>query len=521
MIDGVEDWNVAFEAAGFTNAIQAKLAPTPEEDPDWSPEDVRYSVIRWAPLPIANAMGPHVGDPRTGEIISAHIIMWHDVLKLGVDWYYAQASPMDPRAQRIPFPKDLMDDIVRFIVSHEVGHTLGLQHNGKSSAMVPTELLRDKKWTHENGTATSIMDYARFNYVAQPGDGANLMAKIGVYDKFAIEWGYTPIDHAQKPEDERSVLDAWASRQVGNPMLRFGNFSSVDPTSQSEALGADSMTASTYGLENLKRVMKNLQSASNKFGRDYSELSRFYGAVWSQYNLYASHVVGNVGGIEKIDYHVGRGGEVNRHVSKDKQKRAVKYLMDNVLTTPEYLLDRSILMRIGTSNGSSRVSSAQSRAISGLLSSSRASRMVENETINGDKAYSVAEMIEDMHAEVWKELKASKPVVDSYRRTMQRSYVSTLASRAGGSSGDLKAYALDELIKCEKAASAAAKKAGDTATRVHLQELSRSIKQVLENKNGSSTAGGVSFPFPFIKEPVEDDTHLGCLSHPPTTAHKH
>lgn len=509
----VEDWEPAFEAAGFKNAIECRVAPTVQQDPKWSAEDVRYNVIRWAPLPIANAMGPSVADPRSGEIISAHIIMWHDVLKLGVDWYFSQASPNDPRAQKLPMPDDLVGEILRFVVAHEVGHTLGLPHNGKSSAMVPVQLLRNAEWTAENGTAASIMDYARFNYVAQPGDGASLMPKVGPYDKFSIMWGYKPVLGANTPDQERPLLDAWAAKQVGDPMLRFyDNFSPTDPTAMSEALGDDAMEASRLGMLNLQRVMGYLVPATSRLGEDYSDLRRMHGAVMSQYQLYISHVVANVGGMIETDFRGGRGGEVYRPQTRQNQRRAVQWLNDWVLRTPEFLLSRSVLMRIGPVGGSSRMINAQSFAINSLLNPARLNRMVENEQMNGAMAYTAREMMADLRGEVWRELAQPRPKIDAYRRSMQRIYVNALIARLAGASTEIRAYALDDLKRQDAAAMAAVSRAGDDVTRMHLLEIGRAIRLAVENPAAPGTTSPAG-AFPFINE-MDILQHDGCLSCP-------
>lgn len=498
----VEDWNVAFEAAGFKNAIVCKEAP---DDPNWSEEDIRYSVIRWAPLPIANAMGPSVVDPRTGEIISAHIIMWHDVLDLGAQWYFAQASPNDPSAQKLPLPEETMGEVMRFIVAHEVGHTLGLPHNGKGSAMVPIKLLRDPKWTKENGTATSIMDYARFNYVAQPGDGAGLMAKIGPYDKFSISWGYKPIPTASTPEDEKPILDGWASKMVGNPMLRFyDNFSPTDPNAQAESLGDDNMEASRLGMLNLKRVMGYLIPATTKIGEDYTTLNSTYGSVLGQYTRYISHVTANVGGVIQTDYHAGRGGQVYKHQTKAMQKKAVQWVSDWVLEPQLWLFPSDVLLRVGPVGPTQRVAATQTMALNGLLSTSRIGRMLENEELNGDAAYTVKEMMQDLRTSVWKELSMPKPVINLYRRQTQRIFVNTLISRLPGVSTEARAIALAELKSQAFLIGTAVNRAGDAATRAHLEELQQNIKLSLENPTAPPAAPSGGGFLPFINISDED-----------------
>ncbi|MEE3227104.1 MAG: zinc-dependent metalloprotease, partial [Bacteroidota bacterium] len=310
--EGIEDWQVAFEAAGFKNAIIAKEAPTKEEDPDWSPEDVRYSTVRYLASPVPNANGPHVSDPRSGEILESDINWYHNVMTLLRNWYFVQTAAKNPEARGVAFKDKIMGRLIRFVSSHEVGHTLGLPHNMGSSVAYPVDSLRSKSFTDKYGTAPSIMDYARFNYVAQPGDGdVSMMPNIGVYDKYSIKWGYRPILDKEGME-EKPILDQWILEHAGDPLYRFGaqQWSVVDPSSQTEDLGDDAVKASNYGIENLKRIIPNLISWTSEDGKDYDDLETLYGQVLTQFNRYMGHVSNNIGGVYQYNKTYNQEGAV-------------------------------------------------------------------------------------------------------------------------------------------------------------------------------------------------------------------
>jgi hypothetical protein len=318
--DGIEDWQVAFEAAGFKEAIIAKDPPTKEEDPDWSPEDIRYSVVRYLASPIPNANGPHVSDPRSGEILESDINWYHNVMTLLRNWFFVQTAAINDEARGVAFKDEVMGRLIRFVSSHEVGHTLGLPHNMGSSSAYPVDSLRSATFTDKFGTAPSIMDYARFNYIAQPEDkGVALMPNIGVYDKYAIKWGYRPILSAEKAEDEKAVLDKWILNNQNSLLHRFGS-AGIDPSSQTEDLGNDAVKAGEYGIKNLKRIVPNLIDWTSEDGKDYSDLNTMYGQVLSQFNRYMGHVVSNIGGVYQYYKTYDQDGPVYTHVQKSHQK---------------------------------------------------------------------------------------------------------------------------------------------------------------------------------------------------------
>ncbi|MEL6651714.1 MAG: zinc-dependent metalloprotease [Bacteroidota bacterium] len=326
---GVEDWNKAFEIAGFKNAIKAMDAPTPEEDPEWSPEDVRYSVIRYVTNPIQNAQGPHVHDPRTGQILESDILWYHNVMNLLRNWYFIQTAAINEEAQGVNFKDEVMGRLIRFVSAHEVGHTLGLPHNMGSSAAYPVDSLRSRYFTRKFNTAPSIMDYARFNYVAQPGDeGVSLMPDVGPYDKWSIKWGYAYFADAESSEDERETLNEWVLERANDPIYRFGRQQGVviDPSSQTEDIGDDAVKASTYGIANLQRIVPNLIRWTAEDGKDFKDLEELYGQVLNQYNRYMGHVTNNIGGVYEYFKTYEQNGTIYEHVPRERQEAAMAFL---------------------------------------------------------------------------------------------------------------------------------------------------------------------------------------------------
>jgi len=480
VIDGINDWQPAFESAGFSNAIIGKLAPTKREDPDWDPEDARYTTIRWLPSAVPNAFGPHIHDPRSGEILEADVRMFHNVMKLARDWYFVQASPSDPRAQKLPMPDELMGELIKFVVAHEVGHSLGFPHNMKASSSYSIAQLRDAEFTKANGTAPSIMDYARFNYVAQPEDGCAVMPGIGKYDHFAAEWGYRQFaDDA----DEKAELAKIIARQLEDPMLLFGRPNPrEDPTQQTEDLGADAVEATRLGLLNLQRVAGYMIEATSKAGEDYDLLENMHNALIGQWRREMNHVANVVGGVERINHRYGDAERRFFPIDPAKQKEAMEFLGENAFRTPAMFVDADILGRIEASGVSDRVLSAQRSVLGSLISESRVKRMSEVAQVSPDNAYAAAEMMSDVTAALWSELEAGAPAIDLYRRNLQRAHVGLLAGRleSTDTASDMAALARyelnDLLVKCEKSGG----EGQDLATARHIQDIAARITMALE-----------------------------------------
>lgn len=484
---GVEDWNIAFEAAGFKNAIVAKDAPTAEEDPTWSPEDIRHSVIRYVSTEIQNAMGPHVHDPRTGEILESDIIWYHNVMNLLRNWYFVQTAAINPEARSPKFKDEIMGRLIRFVSAHEVGHTLGLPHNMGSSVAYHVDSLRSPEFTERMGTAPSIMDYARFNYVAQPEDGdVGLMPNVGPYDKWSIEFGYRVFPDANSAEAERPILNSMIKEKAGDPIYRFGRQrrTPVDPTAQTEDLGHNSMEASTLGLANLKRIVPNLIEWTSEDTKDYSQLQELYNNVYGQYRRYVGHVTANVGGVYEYKKSSDQGEGIYTHVEKAKQQAAVNWLNDNLFATPAWMIDQDILSRIEETGIVERIRGLQDRTLAQLLNPDRLDRMQENDAVNRSDAYSINTMMDDLINSIYSEVRSgSTPSL--YRRNLQRTFIEGLERVVGSESNkyehsDAKAIARGKLNKIKDMLATA--RGTDDLSKYHYADLQENIKTVLEAK---------------------------------------
>lgn len=418
---GIEDWQKAFEEIGFKNAIVAKTYP--ENNPDFNPEDIRYSCFRYISKPRANSMGPRWIDPRSGEVIGGDVLWWHNVTELLRDWRFVQCAAADPEARKKNPDLPLLGEMIRYVAAHEVGHTLGLKHNMRASYAFPVDSLRSATFTQKHGTTPSIMDYARFNYVAQPGDEGVRFSppNIGPYDKFAIKWGYKPIFEAQGPEDEKQILSYWINEKSENLAYCYTDNRmslSADPSSQNEALGDDAVKASTYGIENAKFIMKHLVEWTTGENEDYQYLEHMYDEIIDQYERYFSHVNTYLGGVYMFPQVEEKNRENYQPVTVQKQKEALEWLFNELRTQHQWILNKGIERRIGSHKP--ELLKMQARMLDNIMSSDILQRL---ELYHED--FNPVDFLNDVQEQVWRKTIQKQPL-NEFDRNLQASYITNL-----------------------------------------------------------------------------------------------
>lgn len=506
IVSGVNKWQEAFREAGFSNAIVGKIAPTPEQDPDFSLYDARHSVIYWRPSTVANATGGQIVDPRSGEILKGEVNMYHNIMELQKNWYFIQVGPLDPRAQRLPIPDSLMGRLVEYVVTHEVGHSIGFPHNMKASAQYPVDSIRSRSFLERmKGHVATLMDYSRFNYVAQPEDNIPphlLLPQVGPYDVFAVKWGYTPIPSARTPDEEKPTLDQWAREQDRFPWLRFSTAdAAADPEDNTEAVGdADAVRATQLGMKNLERVVKLIPQVAETPGESYAEFRTLYNEAVGQWGRYMGHVTAVVGGAYTQETY-GRG-ERFRPVEKARQREAVRYLNETAFQVPAMFLDPTYLRKIEDGGAVDRFRTRQASVLNQLMSPARLNRLVEFEALatRPSDVYTLADLMSDLRAGVWGELSQSSVRVNVYRRNVQRAFLAAADARlnppaapAGGPGGqgggaaaanpagsDVRGVLRAELQDLDRLAQQALGRTSDAMTRIHLRDVRTEITRILE-----------------------------------------
>jgi len=501
---GIEDWQPAFEAAGFKNAIFGRPAPSPEEDPDWSVYDARRSMIYWRPSTVPNATGGQVVDPRSGQILKGEVNMFHNVMNLVRNWYFIQTGPLDPRARSLPMPDSLMGRLVQYVVTHEVGHSIGFPHNMKASSQYPADSLRSASFLRRmGGHVATLMDYSRFNYVAQPEDNIPvdlLIPQVGPYDKYAVMWGYKPIPDAWSPDDEWKTLDKWSRMQDTIPWFRWSTADSRnDPGNLTEAVGdEDAVYSSGLALKNLRRVMDMLLDVAEEPGRDYTLLDELYDNAVQQWGRYMGHVAAVIGGAQTQERY-GTGPRFDPE-SRERQEEAMAFLAENAFQTPDYFIRKDILFRIAPEGHIPQIRQAQSNVLRTLINKARLDRLVEYEALESGDAYTVADLMNHLRASVWGELSEGRVAVDVYRRNLQRAYLEVVdrvlnPPPAGGGGGrpfggrqqaQLPQYESDarpilrgELMELDAMVEQAIGNASDGMTRLHLRDVRMEIEGIL------------------------------------------
>ncbi|MFH7014216.1 zinc-dependent metalloprotease [Flavobacterium sp. FlaQc-52] len=493
---GIEEWQKPFETAGFKNAIIAKDAPTKEEDPDFSPEDVRYSVIRYVASTTRNAVGPSVSDPRTGEIIESDVIWYHNHLRSYRNRYLLETGAANPSARTLQTSDEEMGEMMRMVIAHEVGHALGFPHNMGASCAYDTESYRNGDFTQENGIAASIMDYARYNYIAQPGDkNIRFIRKMGAYDHYALNWGYRVIPNAKTTQDELPTLDKWIVEKAGNPIYKYGKqSSSFDPTSQTEDVGNNSMKASSYGLKNLEYVAAHLNEWTSNVTNNYDDLDELYKELLDVWSRYVGHVVTNVGGVYENTKNPNQSGNVYEVVPKAKQIEAMNWLQTNAFASPTWIVNVTTLKNTDFAGYTERFRGIQVRQLNSLLSLGRIGRLMDNEILGAD-TYKALDLFKDIRKGIWKEAGTAANVT-IYRRNLQRAFIDRMgflmteeikptdrsATYYNVSQSDVRALVRGELSALRKTLSVAKATAVNTETKYHYEDCIKRIDLILNPK---------------------------------------
>jgi hypothetical protein len=422
MKKGVENWQKAFEVAGFKNAIICKDPPTKEEDPDFSPEDIRYSVIRYVASTTRNAMGPSVSDPRSGEIIESDIIWYHNHLRSYRNRFLIETAASNPKARTLETSEEDIGEMMEMVISHEVGHALGFPHNMGASSSYEVENYRKADFTQKEGISASIMDYARFNYIAQPEDkGVRYIRQMGPYDDYAVNWGYRLLPDAKTPEDEVPTLNKWVEAKAGDARFRFGNQGTTfDPSSQTEDIGNDPVRASTYAVKNLKYVAKNLASWTSNQTNDYEDLIELNDELLSAWSRYVGHVTTTVGGVYEQYAKPNQQMASYVVVPKATQQTAVKWLLANAFSNVDWLINREVVTHqmMGYAD---RIRSLQASPLNRMLSFETFARL-DNSGLSAANAYKTVDLCQDLRQGLWLEL-ATGAKIDGFRRNIQKAYV--------------------------------------------------------------------------------------------------
>jgi len=499
---GVEDWKAAFETAGFRNAIVARDPPSRTEDPEWDPEDSRYSVVRWAASLTRNAQGPSTSDPRTGEIIESDIVWYHNHLRSYRNWLMVQTGAANPAARSLAIDEDVIGETMRQVIAHEIGHALGLPHNMVSSSAYAVDSLRNAEFSRRMGVAPSVMDYARQNYIAQPEDGLrplDFIRKIGPYDHYAINWGYRVLPQARTPADEKPILHRWILEKAADPMYRYLPQGGVfDPRAQTEDMGDDPMRADSLGLANLRRIVPNLVAWTTRPGEPYDDLAEVYGEALTQWNRYVGHVVAVVGGVHVVTKTADQNGPVYEVVPRLRQRQALAWLGREALEAPVWLTPPEIRTLIGDAAGFEALSRRQVAVLNALLDPRRMARLSQMEVAQPEQAYSLPEFLDDMGRAVWLDPSGGR-AIDPYRRTLQRAYlarVKTLMTEEpsapqgfGGQApppslerSDIRPLLRAQLIRLRRQATNGAARSQDRVTQAHLEDMAERIRVVLEGR---------------------------------------